>query len=60
MAETKKRSSAPTAERDGTGASGGKPGVSKLAASVGLTDADLLGMYQTILLARQIDERMWA
>jgi 2-oxoisovalerate dehydrogenase E1 component subunit alpha len=36
-----------------------KAGVSELAASVGLTDADLLGMYQTILLARQVDERMW-
>jgi 2-oxoisovalerate dehydrogenase E1 component alpha subunit len=54
-----------TADRNGkNGAAGkpgasGKPGVSKLAASVGLTDADLLGMYQTILLARQVDERMW-
>jgi 2-oxoisovalerate dehydrogenase E1 component alpha subunit len=59
MAETKKRSSTATAERDGTSTPGGEPGVSKLAASVGLTDADLLGMYQVILLARQIDERMW-
>jgi 2-oxoisovalerate dehydrogenase E1 component alpha subunit len=43
----------------GTSAGKSGPGVSKLAASVGLTDADLLGMYKTILLARQVDERMW-
>jgi 2-oxoisovalerate dehydrogenase E1 component alpha subunit len=68
MAETRKRTSAaisPSADgkaaRNGNGADGkvGTPGVSRLAASVGLTDADLLGMYQTILLARQVDERMW-
>src|SRR5512141_1769296 len=64
MATTKKASAA-TAERNGSNgalaAGSGKagPGVSKLAASVGLTDADLLGMYKTILLARQVDERMW-
>ena len=66
MATTKKASAA--ASRNGTDATNGKaaakgaaakPGVSQLAASVGLTDADLLGMYQTILLARQVDERMW-
>jgi 2-oxoisovalerate dehydrogenase E1 component alpha subunit len=60
MATTKKASA--TAERNGTnGGATAKtgPGVSKLAASVGLTDADLLGMYRTILLARQVDERMW-
>ena len=34
-------------------------GVSELAASVGLTDADLLGMYQVIATARAVDERMW-
>jgi 2-oxoisovalerate dehydrogenase E1 component alpha subunit len=34
-------------------------GVSELAASVGLTDADLIGMYRVILLARTVDERMW-
>ncbi|HEX7951307.1 MAG TPA: thiamine pyrophosphate-dependent dehydrogenase E1 component subunit alpha [Candidatus Limnocylindrales bacterium] len=62
---TAKKASATTAERNGSNgtsvAGGGKarPGVSKLAASVGLTDADLLGMYRTILLARQVDERMW-
>jgi 2-oxoisovalerate dehydrogenase E1 component alpha subunit len=73
MATTKKATSA-TATRNGTnGRRDGKtagnaetktaakpgPGVSKLAASVGLTDDDLLGMYKTILLARQVDERMW-
>jgi 2-oxoisovalerate dehydrogenase E1 component alpha subunit len=34
-------------------------GVSKLAASVGLTDADLLAMYKIIATARAVDERMW-
>ncbi len=32
---------------------------SELAASVGLTDADLLDMYRTVALARAVDERMW-
>jgi len=32
---------------------------SKLAASVGLTDDDLLAMYRTVALARAVDERMW-
>src|SRR5262245_61325889 len=32
---------------------------SKLAASVGLTDEDLVGMYRVIALARAVDERMW-
>ena len=32
---------------------------SKLAASVGLTDADLIAMYRTVALARAVDERMW-
>jgi 2-oxoisovalerate dehydrogenase E1 component alpha subunit len=36
-----------------------KTGVSELAASVGLTDEDLVGMYRTIALARAVDERMW-
>jgi 2-oxoisovalerate dehydrogenase E1 component alpha subunit len=36
-----------------------KLGVSELAASVGLTDEDLVGMYRTIALARAVDERMW-
>ena len=42
-------------------ASAGKAseGVSELAASVGLTDADLIGMYRVIALARTVDERMW-
>jgi 2-oxoisovalerate dehydrogenase E1 component alpha subunit len=35
------------------------PGTSELAASVGLTDADLLAMYRTVALARAVDERMW-
>ena len=38
----------------------GKPArVSDLAASVGLTDDDLVGMYRVIALARAVDERMW-
>jgi 2-oxoisovalerate dehydrogenase E1 component subunit alpha len=32
---------------------------SDLAASVGLTDDDLLSMYRTVALARAVDERMW-
>ena len=32
---------------------------SPLAASVGLTDADLVGMYGLVALARAVDERMW-
>jgi len=32
---------------------------SELAASVGLTDEDLLGMYRVIATARAVDERMW-
>ncbi len=32
---------------------------SDLAASVGLTDADLLAMYRKVALARAVDERMW-
>ena len=32
---------------------------SDLAASVGLTDADLIAMYRTVALARAVDERMW-
>jgi 2-oxoisovalerate dehydrogenase E1 component alpha subunit len=30
-----------------------------LAASVGLTDADLVGMFRFVALARALDERMW-
>jgi 2-oxoisovalerate dehydrogenase E1 component alpha subunit len=32
---------------------------SDLAASVGLTDADLVAMYRTVAAARAVDERMW-
>lgn len=32
---------------------------SELAASVGLTDEDLLAMYRLVALARAVDERMW-
>jgi len=32
---------------------------SKLGASVGLTDADLIEMYRYVALARAVDERMW-
>jgi 2-oxoisovalerate dehydrogenase E1 component alpha subunit len=32
---------------------------SELAASVGLTDADLVAMYRKVALARAVDERMW-
>jgi 2-oxoisovalerate dehydrogenase E1 component alpha subunit len=61
MATTKKAPSKAAASRNGTDADNGKtgPGVSRLAASAGLTDADLLGMYKLILLARRVDERMW-
>lgn len=38
---------------------GGDAATSELAASVGLTDADLVAMYRTVALARAIDERMW-
>jgi 2-oxoisovalerate dehydrogenase E1 component alpha subunit len=62
MATTKKAATAPSKgasdERNGANGKTG-PGVSKLAASIGLTDADLLGMYRTVLLARAVDERMW-
>ncbi len=36
-----------------------RKGASSLAASVGLTDADLVGMYRVIATARAVDERMW-
>jgi 2-oxoisovalerate dehydrogenase E1 component alpha subunit len=70
MATTKK-ASASTASGSANGSNGangstgaGRAGaarasVSKLAASVGLTDEDLLGMYRMIALARAVDERMW-
>ena len=32
---------------------------SDLAASVGLTDGDLISMYRVVALARAVDERMW-
>src|SRR3989337_4367853 len=35
------------------------PGTADLAASVGLTDDDLLAMYHKVALARAVDERMW-
>jgi 2-oxoisovalerate dehydrogenase E1 component alpha subunit len=38
---------------------GGDAATSQLAASVGLTDADLVAMYRTVALARAVDERMW-
>jgi 2-oxoisovalerate dehydrogenase E1 component subunit alpha len=57
-ADSKNGTDSPNGKAAARGAAG-KPGVSTLAASAGLTDADLLGMYQTILLARQVDERMW-
>ncbi len=34
-------------------------GSSALAASVGLTDDDLIGMYRLVALSRALDERMW-
>jgi len=37
----------------------GEAATSPLAASVGLTDTDLIAMYRTVALARAIDERMW-
>ena len=36
-----------------------RAGVSELAASVGLTDDDLIAMYRIIATARAVDERMW-
>ena len=41
-----------------TGPSGGAA-ASPLAASVGLSDADLVEMYRLVALARALDERMW-
>ena len=38
---------------------GGTGQAGPLAASVGLTDADLVAMYRTVALARAVDERMW-
>lgn len=38
---------------------GGSSQASPLAASVGLTDSDLVAMYRTVALARAVDERMW-
>src|SRR4051812_13083771 len=38
---------------------GGDAAPGPLAASVGLTDADLVAMYRTVALARAVDERMW-
>ena len=38
---------------------GGTGRASPLAASVGLTDGDLVAMYRTVALARAVDERMW-
>ena len=43
-----------TVTGDGSGAA-----TSPLAASAGLTDADLLEMYRTVALSRAVDERMW-
>jgi 2-oxoisovalerate dehydrogenase E1 component alpha subunit len=37
----------------------GSIGPSDLAASAGLSDADLVAMYRTVALARAVDERMW-
>jgi 2-oxoisovalerate dehydrogenase E1 component alpha subunit len=37
----------------------GSNGPSDLAASAGLTDADLVAMYRTLAVARAVDERMW-
>jgi len=44
-------------DRDATADTQGA--VSDLAASVGLSDADLVAMYRTVALARAVDERMW-
>jgi 2-oxoisovalerate dehydrogenase E1 component alpha subunit len=38
---------------------GGDAVTSPLAASVGLTDPDLVAMYRLVALARAVDERMW-
>jgi 2-oxoisovalerate dehydrogenase E1 component alpha subunit len=45
---------------DGPVVDPGGPAVSgPLAASIGLTDADLVGMYRLVALARAVDERLW-
>src|SRR3990170_4469042 len=46
-----------TGDPAASGASGA--GAGSLAASVGLTDADLVEMYRYVALARALDERMW-
>jgi 2-oxoisovalerate dehydrogenase E1 component alpha subunit len=43
----------------GAAADGKAAGAGSLAASVGLTDADLVEMYRYVALARALDERMW-
>jgi 2-oxoisovalerate dehydrogenase E1 component alpha subunit len=37
----------------------GDAAAGRLAAAVGLADADLVAMYRTVALARAVDERMW-
>jgi 2-oxoisovalerate dehydrogenase E1 component alpha subunit len=58
-AKTTTKASPSKAATKPTAAAKAGPGVSKLAASVGLTDADLLRMYKLVALARAVDERMW-
>jgi 2-oxoisovalerate dehydrogenase E1 component alpha subunit len=48
-----------TTKASKSAASSKAEGVSDLAASVGLTDDDLIGMYRVIATARAVDERMW-
>jgi 2-oxoisovalerate dehydrogenase E1 component alpha subunit len=59
MAAKKPATKAASAKAAAPAKSSAKPGVSELAASVGLTDEDLIGMYHKIALARAVDERMW-
>ena len=54
-----RRSSSPRPGSSLMAATKPKAGASDLAASVGLTDDDLIAMYRVIATARAVDERMW-
>ena len=56
MAVTKDEAAKSAAD---TGAAADSSAAGSLAASVGLTDADLVEMYRYVALARALDERMW-
>ena len=56
---TKPKAPTKAATKAATKAKPGTAGRSELAASVDLTDDDLIRMYETVALARAVDERMW-